>query len=57
MTDELPKLASMKVDKKRLRREAWREDTVFWRPAEGGSLRVVDTNDRVRLDPLLGGRR
>ncbi len=54
VTDELPKLASMKVDKQRLRREAWRADTVFWRPAKGDVLRTLDADDRVRLDPLLG---
>ena len=55
VTDELPKLASMKIDKQRLRREAWRADTVFWRPAKGDVLRTLDVDDRVRLDPLLGG--
>ena len=29
---ELPKLASMKIDKQRLRREAWRPADVWWRP-------------------------
>ena len=35
VTGELPKLASMKIDKQRLRREAWREGPVFWRPGRG----------------------
>lgn len=53
LTDELPKLASMKVDKQRLRREAWREDTVLWRPAKGEPLRPLDPAGRRRLDALL----
>jgi fatty-acyl-CoA synthase len=54
VTSELPKLASMKVDKQRLRREAWRADDVYWRPAKGEPLRRLDDDDRARLDPLLG---
>jgi len=54
VTDELPKLASMKVDKQRLRREAWRAGTVFWRPGRGDGLRPLGADDRARLDPLLG---
>ena len=50
---ELPKLSSMKIDKKRLRREAWRASQVHWRPARGGMLRPVTEEDRLRLDPLL----
>jgi acyl-CoA synthetase (AMP-forming)/AMP-acid ligase II len=53
VTDELPKLASMKVDKQRLRREAWRADDIYWRPGKGDTLRVLDDADRARLDPLL----
>jgi acyl-CoA synthetase (AMP-forming)/AMP-acid ligase II len=53
VTDDLPKLASMKIDKQRLRREAWRAERVFWRPAKGESLRPVTDDDRERLDPLL----
>ena len=51
---ELPKLASMKLDKQRLRREAWRVDTVAWRPGKGEGLRALTEADRKRLDPLLG---
>lgn len=54
VTGELPKLASMKIDKMRLRREAWRADGVLWRPAKGEALRLLDDADRTRLDPLLG---
>lgn len=54
VTDELPKLASMKIDKRALRREAWRPGQVLWRPAKGETLRPLDAADRVRLEPLLG---
>ncbi len=56
VTGELPKLASMKVDKRRLRREAWRAEPTFWRPAKAERLRPLDDADRARLDPLLLGR-
>jgi fatty-acyl-CoA synthase len=54
VTEELPKLASMKIDKQRLRREAWRADAVFWRPSKGDGLRRLGEDDRARLDSLLG---
>jgi len=54
VTDELPKLASMKVDKQRLRADAWRADQVYWRPGRGEALRPLSDADRSRLDPLLG---
>lgn len=50
---ELPKLASMKVDKQRLRGEAWSVDQVFWRPSRHEALREVDEEARRRLDPLI----
>ncbi len=50
---ELPKLASMKIDKQRLRREAWRADPVFWRSGKGESLRPLGAAARTQLDPLL----
>jgi fatty-acyl-CoA synthase len=53
VTSELPKLASMKIDKSRLRRAAWRPEGVVWRPAKGESLRPLDGADRTRLEPLL----
>ena len=53
VTDDLPKLASLKIDKQRLRREAWRTEPVFWRPAKGEPLRPLGDADRSRLDPLL----
>ena len=51
---ELPKLASMKVDKTRLRREAWQVDGVLWRPGKGEGLVPLTDDDRRRLDALLG---
>lgn len=53
VTDELPKLASMKLDKTLLRREAWRVEDVVWRPAKGQALRRLTADDRTRIDPLL----
>jgi fatty-acyl-CoA synthase len=53
VTGELPKLASMKIDKQRLRREEWRADAVYWRPGKGQPLRTLTDGDRARLDPLL----
>jgi fatty-acyl-CoA synthase len=53
VTEKLPKLASMKVDKQRLRREAWREGRVYWRPARGDALRPLEDGDRAVLAPLL----
>jgi len=53
VTPELPKLASMKIDKQRLRREAWRVASVFWRPAKGAALHPLGDDDRARLEPLL----
>jgi len=50
---ELPKLASMKIDKRRLRRDAWQVDDVLWRPAKGDDLRHLTDADRAALDPLL----
>jgi fatty-acyl-CoA synthase len=54
VSNELPKLASLKLDKQRLRREAWRVDTVAWRPGKGDKLRPLSDEDRRRIDPLLG---
>lgn len=53
---DLPKLSSLKVDKKRLRREAWRAPDVVWRPDRAAGLRPIDEEDRRRLEPLLGER-
>ncbi|MCM3884555.1 AMP-binding protein [Frankia sp. R82] len=53
VTAELPKLASMKIDKMRLRREAWQVDGVVWRPERGAALRPLGSAERARLDALL----
>jgi fatty-acyl-CoA synthase len=50
---ELPKLASMKIDKQLLRREAWRSDGVWWRQEKGGQLEPMSEADRQRLEHLL----
>ena len=49
---ELPKLASMKVDKTRLRREGWDAPAVSWRPAKGEELRPMTPADVEALAPL-----
>ncbi len=50
---ELPKLASMKIDKLRLRREAWTADGVWWRPQRNADLVPVTEGDRRSLGHLL----
>jgi fatty-acyl-CoA synthase len=57
VTDDLPKLASMKIDKQRLRGDAWKAGDVHWRPAKGAPLRPLTDEDRTTLDPLLAGPR
>ncbi len=49
---ELPKLASMKVDKTRLRREGWDAPAVSWRPTKGEELRPMTPEDVEALAPL-----
>ncbi len=59
VTSELPKLASMKLDKQRLRRELWLAEPVFWRPGKNAALREMTALDRKALARLLptGGLR
>ena len=52
VTPELPKLASMKIDKTRLRREGWDAPAVSWRPARGDRLRPMTASDVAALAPL-----
>jgi fatty-acyl-CoA synthase len=52
VTPELPKLASMKIDKTRLRREGWDAPAVSWRPGRGDPLRPMTTDDVVAMEPL-----
>jgi fatty-acyl-CoA synthase len=53
VADELPKLASMKLDKTRLRREAWCTPRVWWRPARGEPLRLMTATDADARAHLL----
>jgi fatty-acyl-CoA synthase len=53
---ELPKLANLKLDKSRLRREAWDVEPVWWRPDRHTPLRPFTDDDRRRLARLLPGR-
>jgi fatty-acyl-CoA synthase len=53
---ELPKLSSMKIDKKALRRHAWGVDGVLWRPSRHDDLQVLTDDDRRALDHLLSDR-
>ena len=46
----------MKIDKKALRRDAWRADTVVWRPGRGEGLRPLTDADRADLEHLLEDR-
>ena len=50
---ELPKLASMKLDKTRLRREAWTVAGVAWRPSKTADLTPLSDVDRTDLGRLL----
>jgi fatty-acyl-CoA synthase len=52
ITPELPKLASMKVDKTRLRRDGWEAPDVSWRPGRGDELRPLTPADIAALAPL-----
>jgi fatty-acyl-CoA synthase len=50
---ELPKLSSMKVNKKLLRSDAWVAERVVWRPQKNKALRDLGDDDRARLRHLL----
>jgi fatty-acyl-CoA synthase len=56
VTGELPKLASMKLDKQRLRRDAWLCEPVYWRPGKHAPLRALTDDDRTGLARLLTNR-
>jgi fatty-acyl-CoA synthase len=49
VSDDLPKLASLKVDKTRLRREAWNAETVYWRPNRNEPLRPLTAAEREQM--------
>ena len=53
LSRELPKLASLKVDKTQLRGEAWLIDPVYWRPTRGEPLRQLTDTDRLSLADRL----
>lgn len=53
VSGELPKLASMKIDKTRLRREAWDAADVWWRAARGEPLRPMTAADVEASASLL----
>jgi fatty-acyl-CoA synthase len=44
----------MKIDKQRLRRQAWEAELVWWRPGRGSKFVPLEEGDRMRLRPLLG---
>ncbi len=50
---ELPKLASMKVDKTTLRGDSWLVGDVYWRPSRGETLRPLTESDRQAMAHLL----
>jgi fatty-acyl-CoA synthase len=50
---ELPKLSSLKIDKKVLRSHAWEADDVVWRSGRGEALRDLTDEDRATLAHLL----
>jgi fatty-acyl-CoA synthase len=52
VTPELPKLASMKIDKTRLRREGWDAPAVSWRHARSEPLHPMTAADTAALEPL-----
>jgi len=54
VTTDLPKLASMKVDRSLLRREAWTTGDVYWRAKRGEPLAQLTDADRKGLAHLLG---
>jgi fatty-acyl-CoA synthase len=49
VSGDLPKLASLKIDKTRLRKEAWNADTIYWRPRRNESLRALTPSERGSL--------
>jgi fatty-acyl-CoA synthase len=54
--EALPVLASLKVDKRMLRRQAWEcDDPVWWRSSRDGGLTVLDTVTVERMRSVLHG--
>ncbi len=54
LVPELPKLASMKIDKQVLRRQAWELPGVWWRPTRHATPVPLTDADRASLRHLLG---
>ena len=52
-TAELPKLASMKLDKTRLRSRGWRAPGTWWRAAPDAPLQPLSADDLAALDHLI----
>jgi len=54
VVDALPVLASLKVDKRLLRREAWEcGDPIWWRSSREGKLTLLDTETAAAMSPIL----
>jgi fatty-acyl-CoA synthase len=56
LSEELPKLASMKIDKTTLRNEAWRCPSVWWRSGKGEPLVPLADHGVAALAHLLPER-
>lgn len=57
VSPDLPKLASMKIDKTALRRAAWTASDTYWRPGRDLPLRPLADVDRASLARVLPGHR
>jgi fatty-acyl-CoA synthase len=53
ISGDLPKLASLKVDKTRLRAEAWNAANVYWRPNRNEPLRPLTATERASMGDTL----
>ena len=53
VSGDLPKLASMKLDKTLLRREVWRAPVTYWRTGRGEPLVLLGPDDLAGLSHLL----
>lgn len=51
-TSDLPKLASMKIDKTRLRNDGWSAPGTYWRPTRNDPLRPMTATDLQQLAHL-----
>jgi fatty-acyl-CoA synthase len=54
VVDALPVLASLKIDKRTLRREAWEcDDPIWWRSGRGEELTLLSPDAVAAMSPLL----